>query len=152
MKNLFMITVAAFFILSCTNNDAVEQENADIKIESKASMAFTDAVLRGWSDKKNCLRGYGDCAIAIIREGYPAEGLFAVRLELLGSTKMLMTYTSDEESEDEGGFLNFGNDTTLVSEVANDLGYSSIVVKAGMYEINRSENPKGQVILTIEAD
>ena len=29
MKNLFMITVASFFILSCTNNDAIEQENSD---------------------------------------------------------------------------------------------------------------------------
>lgn len=152
MKNLFMVTVAAFFMLSCTNNDTLEQENADSKIASKASMAFTDAVLRGWSDRQGCLHGYGDCAIAIIKDGYPTEGLFAVRLEMLSPSKMIMTYTGDEESEDEGGYLNFGSDTSVVSDVANDLGYSAIIVKAGMYEINRSENPKGQVILTIEAD
>jgi len=146
-----MITVASFFILSCTNNDTIEQQNEDFKIESKISNEFTNAVLRGWSDKQNCLHGYGNCAIAIIKNGYPAEGLFAVRLEMLAPTKMLMTYTGDEESEDEGGYLNFGADTAVVDEVANELGYSTIIVKAGMYEINRSENPKGQVILTIEA-
>lgn len=152
MKNLFMITLVSICFLSCSSNDITELDNnVDLKIENK-NMLSTDAILRGWSDKKNCLRGYGNCAIAIIREGYPAEGLFAVRLELLETTKMLMTYTGDEESEDKGEFLNFGNDTILVSEVANDLGYSSIVVKAGTYEINRSENPKGQVILTIESD
>ena len=152
MKSLFIITLTSFCLFSCTNNDANEDHNTlDGKFESKSSLISTNAILRGWSDKQGCLHGYGDCAIAIIKDGYPAEGLFSVHLGMRESSKMVLTYTGSEISEDEGHFLNFRNDVEISSEIANDLGYSTITVKAGMYEINRSEDPKGKVILNVEA-
>lgn len=152
MKKLFMITLTSFCLFSCTNNDATEYDNTvQEKFENKSSFTSTNAILRGWSDQHGCMHGYGDCAIAIIRGGYPADGLFAVHLGIMESSKMVLTYTGSEQSEDEGNYLNFTNDVEISSEIANDLGYSTITVKAGMYEINRSENPKGKVILNVEA-
>lgn len=91
----------------------------------------TNALLRGWSMRGNCLRGRGNCAWALTDDAYTAQdGEIPVKLTLVNNQQMVITRL---ESVTDDGDLTFNNDVALSKGLAAALGKTSIKVVKGSY-------------------
>ena len=148
MKKLSLLVVALVSITfySCNNESEAENYQPTLENQAKSSnVAF--AHLDGFSKRVDCVAYKGDCAVAIVQEG----GMFSIRLERLAAfdDKLMMSFTSENTGEDDRSSILFNNNVTIPNAVANQLGFSSIIINSGDYIVSYDDNPFGDVILDI---
>lgn len=143
---LFFVSMGTFY--SCNNEPEAENYQPTFENQAKSS-SVSFAHLDGYSKRVKCVANKGDCAIAIVQEG----GMFPIRLERLAAfdDKLMMSFTSENNGEDDRSSISFNNNVTIPKAVANQLGFSSIIINSGDYTVSYDSNPFGDVILDITA-
>lgn len=146
-KIFFSALLCSVVMVSCSEETVSNQGTAD-QMTMKSSK-FSSATLRGWSKAGNCLRGYGDCAIAIVSDQYIGEeNGMPVSLSLTQDSQLVIANTIKKVNED-GDKLTFSGDLTLPAKNASELGYSSVTIKAGEYYTKYDVNTNGQTVVDV---
>ncbi|GEM_PF-6839420 len=131
----------------------LEKNGVENYSSKNGSSAFANASLEAWSETGNCIRGSGNCAMAIVGGiQKKSEGYFPINLSIIDNDKILIKYSSEKKSDDNSNVLNFRNDVLVPSTISENLDKSSITILTGGYEITHSEDGSKTVIVraTIE--
>lgn len=78
-----------------------------------------------------------------------SDGIGIGNIKLMnGDTKLLMNCSTTPDNGN--GYTQILQDWTWPSEIANEFGYDSLVVKQGIYAVNYNNSPNGKVTFDIE--
>lgn len=112
------------------------------------SNSSAKALVRGWSKVKRCLKGMGNCALAVTDEDYlNQENAIPVILELNGTSELVIT--NQISKTNDGNQLVFDKDTSIPTSLANILGKESIIIISGSYPTSFDVNKNGQTVVKI---
>lgn len=146
MKKLFIPVLAAvsIFAISCSEEETTTMNQ---QVNTK-KLTFSSGLVRGWSESGNCLRDYGNCALAVVGGGFSGqENIMPVKFQLENSTLKIDNLINKVNAD--GKFLKFYKDTEIDSNVAKELGQNSIIIPAGSYDTDHSQNPNGSTTIKV---
>ena len=149
MKKIFFSALLCSVVMVSCSEETVSKEGTTTDQMTMKSSKFSNATLRGWSKAGNCLRGYGDCAIAIVSDQYLGEeNGMPVTLTIKDNAQLVIDNSIKKVNED-GDKLTFSGDFTLPVKIADELGYSSVTIKAGEYDTKYDVNVNGQTVIEV---
>lgn len=137
-KNILLLGLL-LFVFSCSSNNDLEEVKPT---ENNEKIFSVDARILGFSRHRNCTRGEGNCAWAIVKDNTKniSEKGFPVKLSLIDNNTLSIDFTSSKKGEDTDNILYLENDITLPAELSKELLMPSITIPAGNYKINSFEN------------
>jgi len=153
--SLSAITVfAVASLISCQKASiSPKAENSPTQISQSKSVLIANASLMAYSDKKNCWKGYGDCALAVTSLQYSGEeNMLPVSMQLTSDNNQLIINNSIYKLNEDGNHLIFDSDYTLETNIVNELGKNNIVIKKGTYQTTFNDNTNGQTIVEVIAN
>jgi len=144
-----MLMAVVLGTVACNDSEDVRLNKNTILSEVGYISQQVNALQGGHSSKRNCIKGSGNCMIAIVDDTYQGvEGTKPIILSLISPTEMKIQNQNDIENED-GEFLEFNVQTAIPQSLCSNLGVNSISIVSGTYFTDKSQNPYGNTIVTI---
>jgi len=151
-----VITCAIFSLVACkkdspgTKPTNVSQNIHAVAKTGYSSTVIADAVCYAYSARRNCWRGYGNCAWAVTGDDYQQlENQMPVLLMLSDDKAHLLVRYQRALADLDDPQLNLQDGVDIPDAICQILGVSSIHIEPGEYGPDYNENGYGDYELNV---